>query len=133
MKRILLLFIFSVVGIGIACADEPIKGIIVTYDGAETSYKLEEIPTVKYEMVGSVNHAVLYLKDKAEPVLSVALAKGKSLKVIYGEYIPSAIYDVNASKAVIIEKEGKKYIHGGKLIIIGKDNQYYNVKGEKIQ
>ncbi len=144
MKKYLLSFILMLAGLSIASADapvapgaaaeEPVKGIIATYDGAETSYKLEDVPTVKYETVEGVNHAVLYLKDQAEPVLSVALAEGKTLVVAYGEYdpTPTAIEGAATDKAVINERNGKKFIQGGKLIIIGKDGKMYNAAGVEI-
>lgn len=135
MKKILLSFILAVAGISMASAGEPIKGIIATYDGAETSYKLEDMPTVKYETVEGVQHAVLYLKDVAEPVLKVALAEGKQLVVAYGEYdpTPTAIEGVAADKVTITEKGGRKFIQGGKLIIIGKDGKQYNAAGAVIK
>ncbi|MBQ0049257.1 MAG: hypothetical protein KBT12_03315, partial [Bacteroidales bacterium] len=101
--------------------------------GSETSYKLEDMPTVKYETVEGVNHAVLYLKDQAEPVLSVVLAQGKTLTIAYGEYVPTAIEGVNADKAVITERNGKKYVQGGKLIIIGKDGKMYDAAGTLVK
>ena len=136
MKKYLLTFILSVAGLSIASAEEPVQGIIATYEGAETSYKLEDMPTVKYETVEGVQHAVLYLKDQAEPVLSVALAEGKTLVVAYGEYIPptpTAIEGVATDKVTITEQGGKKLIRGGKLIIIGKDGKMYNAAGIEIK
>ncbi|MBQ0056450.1 MAG: hypothetical protein KBT20_02230 [Bacteroidales bacterium] len=132
MKKYLLTFILSVAGLSIASADEPVQGIIATYEGSETSYKLEDMPTVKYETVEGVQNAVLYLKDQAEPVLSVALADGKKLTIAYGEYVPTGINGVALDKAVITEKGGKKFINGGKLIIIGKDGKMYNAAGVEI-
>ena len=134
MKKYLLTFILSVAGFSIASAEEPIQGIIATYDGSETSYKLEDMPTVKYEVVEGVNHAVLYLKDQAQPILSVALAEGKTLIVTYGEYnpTPTAIDDVT-DKVTITEQHGKKIIRGGKLIIIAKDGRMFNAAGIEIK
>lgn len=134
MKKTLLSIILSVVATGMACADEPIKGIIATYDGAETSYKLEDVPTVQYEEVEGVKNAVLYLKDVEKPVLKVALAEGKELVVTYGEYqIPTGINGVSADKASIVSRNGKKYIMGGKLIVIGKDGKQYDAAGVEIK
>ena len=135
MKKYLLTFILSVAGLSIASAEEPVQGIIATYEGSKTSYKLEDMPTVKYETVEGVNHAVLYLKDQAEPVLSVALAEGKTLVVAYGEYIPptpTAIESVT-EKVTITERNGKKFINGGKLIIIGKDGKMYDAAGLQVK
>lgn len=133
MKKYLLTFILSVAGLSIASAEEPVQGIIATYEGSETSYKLEDVPTVKYEVVEDVQHAVLYLKDQAEPVLSVALAEGKTLIITYGEYVPSGIEGVATDKVTITERNGKKYINGGKLIIIGKDGKKYNAAGNLLK
>lgn len=133
MKKILLSSILSVAGLGISNAEDLVQGIIATYDGAETSYKLEDMPTVKYENVEGVQHAVLYHKDQTEPVLSVALAEGKTLVVAYGEYNPTqtAIEGVT-NKATITERNGKKFINGGKLIIIDKDGKMYNAAGVEV-
>lgn len=133
MKKILLSFILMVAGFGMASAEEPIKGIIATYEGSDTSYKLEDVPTVKYETVEGVQHAVLYLKDQAEPVLSVALANGKTLEVVYGEFTATAIEGVSVDKATITERNGKKLIQGGKLIIIDKNGKMYNAAGVEIK
>ena len=132
MKKILLSFILMVAGFGMASADEPVKGIIATYEGSETCYKLENMPTVKYENVEGVQHAVLYLKDLAEPVLSVALADGKKLIIAYGEYQSTGIDGVVSDKAVITERNGKKLIQGGKLIIIGKDGRKFDATGAQL-
>lgn len=128
MKKYLLLLILLVTGLGVASAAEPVKGIIATYDGADTSYKLEDMPTIKYENVEGVQHAVLYLKDMAEPVLSVALAEGKQLVVVYGEYEPTGV-----DKVTITERNGKKVINGGKLIIISKDGKMFDAAGKLIE
>ena len=132
MKKYLLTFIMSVAGLSIASAQEPVQGIIATYEGSETSYKLEDVPTVKYETVEDVQYALLYLKDQAEPVLSVALAEGKTLTISYGEYVPTSIEGVVTDKVTITEQGGKKFIQGGKLIIIGKDGKMYNAAGVEI-
>ena len=132
MKKILLSFILSVAGLGLASATEAVKGIIATYNGAETSYKLSDVPTVKYLDVEGVQHAVLYLKDQAEPILNVALAEGKTLTIVYGEYVPTGIEGVATDKVTITEQGGKKFIQGGKLIIIGKDGKMYNAAGVEI-
>ena len=134
MKKYLLTFILSVAGLSIASAQEPVQGIIATYEGSETSYKLEDMPTVKYETVEGVQNAVLYLKDQAEPILKVALAEGKTLVIAYGEYnpTPTAIEGVATDKVTITERNGKKFINGGKLIIIGKDGKMYDAAGIEI-
>lgn len=132
MKKYLLTFILTVAGLGIASAEESVQGIIATYEGSKTSYKLEDMPTVKYETVEGVQHAVLYLKDQTEPVLSVALAEGKTLVVAYGEYA-TAIEGIATDKATITERNGKKFIQGGKLIIIGKDGKMYDAAGVEIK
>ena len=132
MKKYLLTFILSVAGLGLASATEPVRGIIATYDGAETSYKLSDVPTVRYESIEGVHHAVLYVKDNATPVLSVPLAEGKTLTIVYGEYVPSAIDAPEADRATIINQGGKKFIKGGKLIIVGKDGRMYNAAGIEI-
>ena len=132
MKKCLLSFILSVAGLGLASATEPVQGIIATYDGAETSYKLSDVPTVRYETIQGVPNAVLYVKDNATPVLSVPLAEGKTLTIVYGEYVPSAIDAPEADRATIINQGGKKFIKGGKLIIVGKDGRMYNAAGVEI-
>lgn len=132
MKKYLLTFIMSVAGLSMACADDPVQGIIATYEGSTTSYKLESMPTVKYETVEDVQYAVLYLKDQAEPVLSVALSEGKKLTIAYGEYTPTGISNVVADKVHITVRNGKKLINGGKLIIIDKDGKMYDATGAQL-
>lgn len=143
MKKFLLSFILSVAGLGVANADallapdaiaeEPVRGIIATYEGSETSYKFEDMPTVKYETIEGVQHALLYLKDMEEPVLSVALANGKKLTVTFSEYHSTGIENVASDKVTITELGGKKFINGGKLIIIKKDGKMYNAAGIEIK
>lgn len=133
MKKYLFLFILSVAGHNLASAGEPVKGIIATYDGSETSYRLVDMPSIKYETIGDVQYAVLYLKDQADPVLSVALAEGKQLEVVYGEYVPTAINGIVTDKAHITEQDSKKFIKGGRLIIIGKGGKMYNAAGVEIK
>lgn len=132
MKKILLSFIMLVAAFGIVRADEPIAGIIATYDGAETSYKLEDMPTIMYETVQGVQHAVLYLQGESDPVLSVALADGKTLEVVFGEYVPTGLDEVESDKAHISEENGKKIIRGGQLVIIRKDGKMFNAAGMEI-
>ena len=132
MKKYLLTFILSVAGLGLASATEPVKGIIATYNGAETSYKLSDVPTVRYETIEGVQNAVLYVKDNATPVLSVPLAEGKTLTIVYGEYDASNIGAPEADRANIVEQGGRKVVKGGKLIIVGKDGRMYNAAGIEI-
>lgn len=135
MKKYLLSFILSVAGLAVASAQEPVQGIIATYDGSETSYMLEDMPTVMYETEDGVQHAVLYLQGQAEPVLNVALADGVELVITYGEYVPTtptAIEDAELDKAIITERHGRKIIKGGKLIIISKDGKMYDLSGVQI-
>lgn len=133
MRRFLLSVIMMIAGLSMASAEEPVQGIIVTYEGSETSYKLEDMPTVKYETAEGVRHAVLYLKNVAEPVLNVALADGKALVVAYGVYTPSVVEGIESDKVTITERNGRKFIQGGKLIIIGKDGKKYNANGIEIK
>lgn len=132
MKKILLSFILSIAGLCTSFAAEPVKGIIVTYDGSDTCYKLDDFPTVKYDNVGGVKYALLYLNDSASPVLRVALSDN-SLVITYGEYTSTGIEGVEAEKVTITESAGKKIIRGGKLIIIGKDGKKYNASGVEIE
>ncbi len=132
-KKLLLLFVSSLVGFAMAQADEPIKGIIATYNGAETSYMLADVPAIKYEDIAGTKHAVIYLKDKPEPVLSVALAEGKQLLVVYGIYTPTSIEGETLGKTSVTERDGKKYIQGGRLIIISKDGKKYDFNGVEIK
>lgn len=117
----------------IASANEPVKGIIVTYEEAETCYMLENVPTIKYESVDGVLHAVLYLEGVTEPVQSVAIADGRSLIVAFGEHVPTAVNGSVADKTTIIKLNGKIVVNGGKLIIISKDGKKYSIGGEEIK
>ena len=133
MKKYLLTFILSAVGLSFASAEEPVQGIIVSYEGSETSYKLEDMPTVKCETIEGVQYAVLYLKDNPDPVLSVVLAEGKKLTVAYGEYASTGIGGVKSDKVTITERNGKKFFNGGKIIVIARDGKMYNAAGVEIK
>lgn len=129
-KKFLLTFILSVAGLSVASADGATQGIFVTYDGAKTSYKLEEVPTIKYNLVNGVQYAALYLEDSREPVLNVELIEGNVLTVVIGEFLTTGIDNIASEKAVITEKNGRKLIQGGKLIIVGKDGKLYDTAGK---
>ncbi|MCQ2239984.1 MAG: hypothetical protein MJZ73_12240 [Bacteroidaceae bacterium] len=133
MKKTVLFLILSVLGFCNLCAEDHIKGIIATYDGAETSYKLEEFPTVKYLDIEDTHYAALYLNKQTEPSLIVPLAEGKKLVITYGEYTPEEVDGITSTKASITERQGKKYIKGGKLVIVAKDGRKYDVKGEELK
>lgn len=133
MKKILFLFFLLIVGLNFAVAATPIKGIFATYDGAETSYKLSDFPKVVYEQVGGVKHAVLYLKGQSTSVLSVPLVEGKQLVIVYGEYTTNSIDGIVSNEATIVEKDGKKYIQGGKIVIIGNDGKMYDATGKLLE
>ena len=132
MKKLLLSFILMVTAIGYAQAADPVKGIMCTYDGSETTYAFSEVPTVKYVTEAGAQKASLYVTDTEEPVATFTLAEGKQLEVTYAEFTPTGINGVNADKATITEKGGKKYIQGGKLIIIGKDGKKYSASGQTL-
>lgn len=106
-------------------------GIIVTYQGAETSYRFDEMPTVKYTGEGTNQSAALYIKGSGSPVATFPL-HGKKLIVTYSEYSTS-IDGVTADKAVITERNGKKIVQGGKLIIVSKDGRKYDINGTEIK
>lgn len=129
-KKFLLTFILSVAGLSVASADGATQGIFVTYDGAKTSYKLEEVPTIKYNLVNGVQYAALYLEDSREPVLNVELIEGNVLTVVIGEFLTTGIDNIASEKAVITEKNGRKLIQGGKLIIVSKDGKLYDTAGK---
>lgn len=130
MKRLFYL-LFLLMVMGYAYAVEPMKGIIVTYQGAETSYKFEEMPTVRYIDDGGEQCAALFIKGTTSPIAVFPL-HGKELIVSNSEYVPTSIDDVTADKAVITERNGKKYVQGGRLIIISKDGRKYNINGTEI-
>lgn len=129
-KKFLLTFILSVAGLSVASADGSTKGIFVTYDGAKTSYKLEEVPTIKYNLVNGVQYAALYLEDSREPVLNVELNEGNVLTVVIGEFLTTGIDNIASERVVITEKNGRKLIQGGKLIIVSKDGKLYDTAGK---
>ncbi len=131
MKRLLNLFLLLML-VGSAYAASVGAGIIVTYQGAETSYRFDEMPTVKYTGEGNNQSAVLYVKGSGSPVATFQL-HGKKLIVTYSEYVPTSIEGVPADKAVITERNGKKIVQGGKLIIVSKDGRKYDINGTEIK
>lgn len=117
---------------GFARAQKSVTGIIVTYPGAEVSYKLNDVPTVKYLDVDGETYAAIYLKDVNIPVMAIPL-HGNTLTITYGEYsIPTSIESIDAGKAQITEREGRKCIQGGKLIIIDKYGKKYSIDGRPL-
>lgn len=130
MKRLLNLLLLLIM-VGSAYAASVGAGIIVTYQGAETSYRFDEMPTVKYTGEGTNQSAALYIKGSGSPVATFPL-HGKKLIVTYSEYSTS-IDGVTADKAVITERNGKKIVQGGRLIIVSKDGRKYDINGTEIK
>ncbi len=106
-------------------------GIFVTYNGSEYCYKLTEMPTITYVEENDVKYAKLTLNDVSVPILTIELKKDVSLEIIYGSY-STEIKNVN-SKVTISTHKGKKYIIGGKLIILDKYGNQNNLNGLKIK
>lgn len=131
MKRLLNLLLLLIM-VGCAYAEGTVgAGIIVTYQGAETSYRFDEMPTVKYTGEDTNQSAALYIKGSGSPVATFPL-HGKKLIVTYSEYSTS-IDGVTADKAVITERNGKKIVQGGRLIIVSKDGRKYDINGTEIK
>lgn len=132
MKRLLNLFLLLLM-VGSAYAEGTGgAGIIVTYQGAETSYRFDDMPSVKYTGEGDNQSAALYVKGNDAPVATFPL-HGRKLVVTYSEYLPTSIDGVPADKAVITERNGKKIVQGGKLIIVSKDDKKYDINGTEIK
>lgn len=128
MKKILLSFLLSASGLCMVSAEDIENGILVTYEGSETCYSFEDMPTIQYETVGDERYAVLFLKHLTEPVLRVALTGDSQLVVVYGDF-SDGIGEVKADKVTVSERDGRKVIQGGRLIIIGRDGRKYDAKG----
>lgn len=108
---------------------ENVKGIMATYEGARTTYAFTETPTVKYVTEEGIQYAQLYVAGSAKPVASFQLAKGKQLLITYAEFEPSGIDGVAVDKVAVTMRNGKKYVRGGRLVII-KDGKQYDVDGK---
>lgn len=132
-KFLLVLFLQSIMGLAMKGEPKSTSGIIVTYQGAEVSYKLAETPTVIYTVKDGIKLAQLFLKNEAEPVVSIKLDNNVQLTIVYGEYKPTSIEVAEMNKASIVERNGRKYIIGGKLVIIDQHGKKYNTSGQEIQ
>lgn len=131
MKRLFNLLLLLII-VGSAYAAGTGGGIIVTYQGAETSYMFDEMPVVKYSDYSGEQYADLYVNGSGSPVATFSL-HGEKLIVTYSEYEPTSIDGVTADKAVITERNGKKYVQGGRLIIVSKDGKKYDINGTEIK
>lgn len=80
--------------------------------------------------MNGVQYAALYLEDSREPVLNVELIEGNVLTVVIGEFLTTGIDNIASERVVITEKNGRKLIQGGKLIIVGKDGKLYDTVGK---
>jgi len=114
-------------------AGEKYEGIIVTYEGSNVSYKLDQIPIVTYIVEDGVQTALLSFEDETNPAISFALKDGAKLEIVFGIYNPDGIDGIVQDKVSISTEKGRKIIYGGKLIIVGKDGKLYNTNGTLIR
>lgn len=131
MKKLLLSLILDVLAVCYAQAAEPVKGIMCTYAGSETTYAFCETPIVKYQTEDGVQYAKLYVSGSDNCVCSFALEGGKQLVITYGQFVPTSVGEVGSDNVTITDKDGMKYIQGGRLIII-KSGKKYTIEGKEI-
>lgn len=132
-KKILFFFAMMLMSIGMAHADEAFTGVLVTTPDGATTYALSEVPRISYTKTGTTVTAKLFISSSQTTVASVVLQDGKTLKAEWATYTPTAIDEVTSDKATTFTKEGRKYITGGRLIIIGKDGKQYDAAGMEIK
>ena len=126
MKQKLLLLALAILSIGMAKADtEDKNAILVWVDGQSTCYQLADMPKITY----SDNCAILTLKGSDKPVLTLPL-NGSTVKVTYGEYVPTGINGVKSSNAKVTRNG--KFVSGGRLIII-RDGKKYSIDGTEVK
>lgn len=133
MKKVILSLFLLVAFHNTTFANEPIKGCIATYEGSEVSYKLEEMPTVRYTDADGVKYAQLYVNGQENPVASFMLANGKKLFITFAEYESDDTGETDIDKVRIIDRDNRKVIQGGKIIIIAKDGKKYTKDGVEIK
>lgn len=132
MKKKVLLLVMMVFSITMAWADNgTINGLIATFEGSDVTYQLEKMPTVSYQKDGDNQKAILTYEGLETPI-EFLLEDGKQLVITYGTYVPSGINDIESGKAQIKEMNNRKYIVGGKLIII-KNGKKYAADGTEIK
>lgn len=132
MKKKVLLLVMMVFSITMAWADNgTINGLIATFEGSDVTYQLEKMPTVSYQKDGDNQKAILTYEGLETPI-EFLLEDGKQLVITYGTYVPSSINDIESGKAQIKEMNNRKYIVGGKLIII-KNGKKYAADGTEIK
>lgn len=81
MKKYLLTFILMAMGVGMANAAEPVKGILCSYAGHDAFFPLSESPSVKYVDKAGVQNAVVLVGDTEK--MSVAIVNGGKFEVSY--------------------------------------------------
>ena len=86
MKKYLLSFILSAAAFVPTYADG-YTGVLVDNGTQKTYYLFEEQPTVKYTDVAGVTNACLYVTGETDPVVSVPLQDGATLKVSYEAFV----------------------------------------------
>lgn len=132
MKKKVLLLVMMVFSITMAWADNgTINGLIATFEGSDVTYQLEKMPTVSYQKDGDNQKAILTYEGLETPI-EFLLEDGKQLVITYGTYVPSSINDIESGKVQIKEMNNRKYIVGGKLIII-KNGKKYAADGTEIK
>lgn len=127
--RKIFLWVMLMLSIGVTRAEEPIKGIFATYEGASAIYKLEDVPQVTYTTISGVQYAVLSFENVTDSV-QFALADGKTLEITYGEYQPTPT-DMESVVSISTDN-GQKIIRGGRLLIV-KDGKMYDAMGRIVK
>lgn len=134
MKKKLLFFVAILATVLLQAKAEDIPGIYVTYPDAIYTYKLTSVPKVTYLTEEGVTYAVLTPNEATdyEPIAKMKLADGAQVVITYANYVPTGIDDVNNDRVTIKESNGKKYIQGGKLIIVDKNGNKFDINGRRI-
>ena len=135
MKKLLIIIAAMLLNIGtsFAAGEAGYTGIIAVVNGSETSYALHAVPSVDIINKDGIRYANISVNGQSQPVASIALEENQELSIVYGTYSAAGTDGTVSQKVSTYTKNGKKYITGGKLIVIGKDGKLYDADGNKIQ
>lgn len=131
-KKFVFMFILLFMAVcGKVNAEGTYVGILLTYDGSEVCYKFETAPLIKNVNVKGVDCLAVFVKDRIEPVATFPLGS-KEIVLTYATYEPTDVKNVQSEKVSITERDGKKYVSGGRLIIVDKMGKKYDSTGKAI-
>lgn len=132
-KKFIFMFMLLVMAVcGKVNAEGTYVGILLTYDGSEVCYKFETAPLIKSVNVDGVDYLAVCVKNRIEPVATFPLGS-KDIVLTYATYELTDVKSVESEKVRVSERDGKKYVSGGRLIVVDKMGNKYDMSGKAIE